>query len=196
MPVEASPVERPPSQPRAISNGNGVPSASGKAKRRLRREASANHEPDSYEDMKNRVDFSPMLLSSLERYLPSSILGLPREDKANYMRDILLRYSPEGERTRVRTNSFSFFFFFVFFSLQNWYENLYGYDSLSMSKKTRLNSVTCSIEFMIDLPFRWLSNRQVKLHLRQICVITGSEPVFWESSSVILFIYFRCGAYY
>ncbi|KAI4373261.1 hypothetical protein MLD38_011403 [Melastoma candidum] len=42
-----------------------------------------------------------MLLSSLEKYLPPQLLSLPHDSKANYMRDILLRYSPEGEGTRV-----------------------------------------------------------------------------------------------
>jgi hypothetical protein len=67
---------------------------------RLGRHPNENHKPESYEDLK--LDFSPLLFSSLEQYLPSNMLNLSRDLKLQYMRHILLRYSPEGERTRVR----------------------------------------------------------------------------------------------
>lgn len=83
-----------------VVNGNGVVFA-GKyaASSRLRLTPNKDHKPDSYDDM--RLDFSPLLFRSLEQYLPQTMLGVPRDAKLHYMRDILLRYSPDGERIRV-----------------------------------------------------------------------------------------------
>ncbi|KAG2700814.1 hypothetical protein I3760_06G015200 [Carya illinoinensis] len=67
---------------------------------RLRLRPNENHKPESYADL--QLDFSPLLFSSLEQYLPFNMLNLSRELKLQYMRHILLRYSPEGERTRVQ----------------------------------------------------------------------------------------------
>ncbi|XP_027097537.1 2-oxoglutarate and iron-dependent oxygenase domain-containing protein CP2-like [Coffea arabica] len=67
---------------------------------RLRLNPSADHKPDSYEDL--QLDFSPLLFSSLERYLPPTLLNSSRETKVHYMREILLRYSTESERNRVQ----------------------------------------------------------------------------------------------
>ncbi|XP_058184682.1 2-oxoglutarate and iron-dependent oxygenase domain-containing protein CP2-like isoform X2 [Rhododendron vialii] len=83
-------------------NGNGalttaIPSYS---THRLRLNPNTDHKPDSYEDL--QLEFSPLLFSSLERYLPPTLLNVSRESKVQYMREILLRYSPEGERTRVQ----------------------------------------------------------------------------------------------
>lgn len=47
------------------------------------------------------MEFNPLLYSSLERYLPSTMLGANRSTKAYYMRQLLLRYAPDGERSRV-----------------------------------------------------------------------------------------------
>ncbi|KAG5532316.1 hypothetical protein RHGRI_026820 [Rhododendron griersonianum] len=82
-------------------NGNGalttaIPSYS---THRLRLNPNTDHKPDSYEDL--QLEFSPLLFSSLEHYLPPTLLNVSRESKVQYMREILLRYSPEGERTRV-----------------------------------------------------------------------------------------------
>lgn len=111
MSVDASPADRfkqfQPASPAGNGNGNGngvllgASPASARAAHRLRLNPTADHEPDSYEDLQSQLDFSPMLFSSLERYLPPTLLSLSRDAKVNYMRDILLRYSPEGERTRV-----------------------------------------------------------------------------------------------
>lgn len=60
-----------------------------------------DHKPDSYDDVHN-LDFSPLLFSSLERYLPSTVLNSSRDDKIHFMRSILTRYSPDGERFRVQ----------------------------------------------------------------------------------------------
>ncbi|KAK2981985.1 hypothetical protein RJ640_007577 [Escallonia rubra] len=83
-------------------NGNGVapPIFPAYATHRLRLNPNTEHRPDSYEDL--QLEFSPLLFSSLERYLPPNLLNVPRDAKVQYMREILLRYSPEGERTRVQ----------------------------------------------------------------------------------------------
>ena len=70
-------------------------------KLRLRLRANENHKPESYEDLQMQLEFSPLLFSSLEQYLPFNMLHVSRELKLQYMRHILLRYSPEGERARV-----------------------------------------------------------------------------------------------
>ncbi|GMP83521.1 hypothetical protein CsSME_00037404 [Camellia sinensis var. sinensis] len=83
-------------------NGNGVVSSTvpSYSTHRLRLNPNTDHKPDSYEDL--QLEFSPLLFSSLERYLPPTLLNVSREAKVHYMRDILLRYSPEGERTRIQ----------------------------------------------------------------------------------------------
>lgn len=83
------------------SNGNGVvsPSFPSYSTLRLRLNPNTDHKPDSYEDLE--LEFSPLLFSSLERYLPPTLLNVSRDTKVQYMREILLRYSPEGERNRV-----------------------------------------------------------------------------------------------
>ncbi|KAK3036726.1 hypothetical protein RJ639_030550 [Escallonia herrerae] len=89
------------------ANGNGVapPIFPAYATHRLRLNPNTEHRPDSYEDL--QLEFSPLLFSSLERYLPPNLLNVPRDAKVQYMREILLRYSPEGERTRLRIAGFS-----------------------------------------------------------------------------------------
>ncbi|KAG8639151.1 hypothetical protein MANES_14G108800v8 [Manihot esculenta] len=82
---------------KSSGNGNGVVMSTQVA-HRLRLNPITDHKPDSYEDLQS--DFSPLLFSSLERYLPPSMLNMSREAKIQFMRDILVRYSPEGERTR------------------------------------------------------------------------------------------------
>lgn len=77
------------------ANGNGVVAVT----HRLRLNPNTDHKPDNYEDLK--LDFNHFLFSSLERYLPPSLINESREKKVEYMRDILMRYSPQGERNRV-----------------------------------------------------------------------------------------------
>ncbi|TQD91372.1 hypothetical protein C1H46_023051 [Malus baccata] len=48
------------------------------------------------------VGVQSLLFSSLERYLPHTLLNASRDLKLQYIRDILLWYSPENERTRVQ----------------------------------------------------------------------------------------------
>lgn len=109
MSLEAFHVDRlKQGQPANIgSNANGVaaaPPSPAKAAHRLRLKPNADHKPDNYDDLQHQLDFSPMLFSSLERYLPIPMMTLSRDAKVNYMRDILVRYSPEGERTRVSSS--------------------------------------------------------------------------------------------
>lgn len=96
-----SQVKKPPS---AADNGNGVMVLPSMATamttmHRLRLNPNTEHKPESYEGL--QLEFSPLLFSSLERYLPPPMLSLSRDSKLHYMRDIILRYSPEGERHRV-----------------------------------------------------------------------------------------------
>lgn len=94
--------------------GNGVvledsnrPALAPMSSQRLRLIPNKDHNPDNYDDME--LDFSPSIFTSLERFLPPSMLGMPRHDKVKFMTEILLKYLPHGERNRV-----SFIHFFVF----------------------------------------------------------------------------------
>ncbi|XP_055833562.1 2-oxoglutarate and iron-dependent oxygenase domain-containing protein CP2-like [Solanum dulcamara] len=59
------------------------------------------HKADNYDDLEES-EFSPLLYSSLERHLPNNILNSSRFDKAQYINKILLRYSPQSERSRTQ----------------------------------------------------------------------------------------------
>ncbi|PON47336.1 Prolyl 4-hydroxylase, alpha subunit [Parasponia andersonii] len=79
---------------------NGVVSGAASSNQRLRLNPSKEHKPESYEGL--QLDFSPSIFSSLERYLPPNLLSVPRDDKVKFMREILLKYLPHGERNRVQ----------------------------------------------------------------------------------------------
>lgn len=79
-------------------NGNGTGAAPSNASYRLRLNPNQDHKAENYDDL--GVEFTPLLFSSLERYLPPNLLNGSRDAKFKYMRDILRRYSTEGERTR------------------------------------------------------------------------------------------------
>lgn len=68
--------------------------------RRLRINPNKEHKADKYDDL--RSDFDPAIFSSLEKHLPPSMLELPRDAKVQFMKEILGRYLPEGERTRAQ----------------------------------------------------------------------------------------------
>ncbi|KAG6753874.1 hypothetical protein POTOM_041876 [Populus tomentosa] len=91
--------------PPVTGEGNGVVSHDKKTasvmvpSQRLRLHPNKDHMPESYEDL--QLDFSPSVFRSLEKYLPPNMLSDSREDKVKFMRDILLKYLPHGERTRV-----------------------------------------------------------------------------------------------
>ncbi|XP_058087365.1 2-oxoglutarate and iron-dependent oxygenase domain-containing protein CP2-like [Magnolia sinica] len=83
--------------------GNGsvaAPIRSTYSDRRLRLNPNTDHKPERYDDL--QLEFDPSVFSSLERHLPPSMLGVPRDVKLQFMREILGRYLPEGERTRVQ----------------------------------------------------------------------------------------------
>lgn len=84
-----------PSAPGAGSGGR--PSSYGD--RRLRLNPNKDHKPERYDDV--QTEFDPSIFSSLERHLPPSMLEVPRDAKIQFMKEILARYLPEGERTRV-----------------------------------------------------------------------------------------------
>ncbi|KAJ9173990.1 hypothetical protein P3X46_017069 [Hevea brasiliensis] len=98
--------------PTVAGDGNGMVAAGNSGKpatpavvsvtpsQRLRLNPNKDHKPESYEDL--QLDFSPSVFSSLERYLPPSMLGMSRDDKMKFMREILLKYLPHGEGTRVQ----------------------------------------------------------------------------------------------
>uniref|UniRef100_A0A2P2JVM5 Putative PKHD-type hydroxylase At1g22950 isoform X2 n=1 Tax=Rhizophora mucronata TaxID=61149 RepID=A0A2P2JVM5_RHIMU len=86
---------------RVLESGeSGKPFASVVPSQRLRLSPNKDHKPESYEDL--QLDFSPSVFSSLERYLPPSMLCASRGDKVRFMREILLKYLPHGDRTRVQ----------------------------------------------------------------------------------------------
>ncbi|KAG9155060.1 hypothetical protein Leryth_011046 [Lithospermum erythrorhizon] len=91
-----SPIRQP--EPPA-NGGSGVVPGGPRGGQRLRLNPNAEHKPDNYEDL--QLEFSPLLFSALERYLPPSLLGVKRDTKLNYMTDILLRYSSGSERLRL-----------------------------------------------------------------------------------------------
>ncbi|GKD79707.1 hypothetical protein Tco_1342328 [Tanacetum coccineum] len=93
-----------------IPNGNpnapptGVPTglAPSNANYRLRLNPNQDHRADNYEDL--GMEFTPLLFSSLERYLPPNLLNVSRDVKYKYMRDILRRYSTDGEHCGFRVD--------------------------------------------------------------------------------------------
>ncbi|KAF8652637.1 hypothetical protein HU200_062705 [Digitaria exilis] len=96
----------------AMGNGNGLalaqPSrpagraaaATGHTDRRLRPNPNAEHKPQDYSDV--RGEYAPAVYSALERHLPPSLLDADRDVKLQFMRDILARYWPQGERNKVQ----------------------------------------------------------------------------------------------
>lgn len=69
--------------------------------RRLRLNPNTEHRPERYDDV--QAEFDPAIFSSLERHLPLAMLEAPRVSKVQFMKEILSRYLPDGERNRVRS---------------------------------------------------------------------------------------------
>lgn len=91
-------------RPRQVVNGNGtvaegVNSLATYGERRLRLNPNMEHKPEKYDDVES--DYGPIIFSMLERHLPPSMLDVPKDAKISFMKDILSRYLPEGERSRV-----------------------------------------------------------------------------------------------
>lgn len=68
--------------------------------RRLRLNPNTEHKPERYDDL--QTDLDPSIFTSLERHLPPSMLEVPRDVKVQFMKEILARYLPDGERSRVQ----------------------------------------------------------------------------------------------
>ncbi|CAL0322251.1 unnamed protein product [Lupinus luteus] len=104
MSLQGSKYDR-PEAPSPATGGNGAVAAGNKgngtvlSSPSLRLNPSQEHKPYDYEDM--QLEFSAVLLSSLEKYLPHTMLRDPRDQKAKFMQDILLKYLPPRERNRA-----------------------------------------------------------------------------------------------
>ncbi|KAG6525329.1 hypothetical protein ZIOFF_015285 [Zingiber officinale] len=83
-----------------LAKGKAAPAKPTYADRRLRLNPNTEHKPERYDDVQS--DFDPAIFSSLERHLPPSMLEVPRDVKVQFMKEILSRYLPEGERIRVQ----------------------------------------------------------------------------------------------
>lgn len=68
--------------------------------RRLRMNPNKEHKAEKYDDVES--EFDPAIFSSLERHLPPTLLAVPRDVKLEFMKEILARYLPDGERNRVQ----------------------------------------------------------------------------------------------
>ncbi|KAK4280743.1 hypothetical protein QN277_012324 [Acacia crassicarpa] len=111
MSVHGGPTDRreatSPAAGNAVSGGgNGVLKSDSSrpvtivSSQRLRLNPNKDHKPDIYEGL--QLEFASSIFSSLERYLPPSMLSVPREDKVNFMREILLKHLPPGELNRAQ----------------------------------------------------------------------------------------------
>ncbi|KAJ1689850.1 hypothetical protein LUZ63_014005 [Rhynchospora breviuscula] len=94
-----SAIERNEELPLATSAGNGTVS-SRFVDRRLRISPNMERRPERYDDLADDVEAA--VFSSLERHLPPTMAELPREAKFQYMSEVLSRYLPEGERTKIQ----------------------------------------------------------------------------------------------
>jgi hypothetical protein len=97
-------------QQASMANGNGMAPPSSRpagrssattayAERRLRLNPNIDHKPQDYSDV--RGEYAPAVYSALERHLPPSLHEADRDVKLHFMRDILARYWPQGERNKV-----------------------------------------------------------------------------------------------
>ncbi|KAF7819928.1 putative PKHD-type hydroxylase [Senna tora] len=105
-PTDRREVASPAAGNAVTGDGNGVPAGDSSrpgtivSSQRLRLNPNKDHKPDVYEDL--QLEFSSSIFSSLERYMPPSMLSVPRDDKVNFMRDILLKYLPPREQNRAQ----------------------------------------------------------------------------------------------
>ena len=107
MALEGPAERRDEGQQAGVANGNGVaprmvsrPSGTAAhSDRRLRFNPNTEHKSQDYTDV--RGEYAPAVYSALERHLPPSLLEADRDVKLHFMRDILARYWPHGERNKV-----------------------------------------------------------------------------------------------
>ncbi|KAM7279418.1 hypothetical protein ACFE04_006552 [Oxalis oulophora] len=94
MSADRPPSSTPPSQPPPPPS---LPAAQ-PSTQRLRLKPKNDHVSENYNDL--RLDFGPQIFTSLEKYLPPTMLSKNRNDKLRYMKDILAKYLPHSERVR------------------------------------------------------------------------------------------------
>lgn len=68
---------------------------------RLCETPNVDHHPDNYDDVDN-LEYPPAMYSAMERYLPSELLREPRSRKLEALEQILAKYRPNGERSRLQ----------------------------------------------------------------------------------------------
>lgn len=68
---------------------------------RLLKTPNVDHHPDNYDDLEN-LEYPPAMYSAMERYLPPELLGAPRSRKLAVLQQILSKYRPSGERSRIQ----------------------------------------------------------------------------------------------
>jgi hypothetical protein len=111
MALEGPAERRDEGQQAGVANGNcvapppsrmaGRPSGTtAHSDRRLRFNPNTEHKSQDYTDV--RGEYAPAVYSALERHLPPSLLEADRDVKLDFMRDILARYWPHGERNKVQ----------------------------------------------------------------------------------------------
>jgi hypothetical protein len=121
--------------------GNGTVSIAANSRLKLRVNPNKDHKPEGYDDLD--LDFSPSIFSSLERHLPTNLLVIPRDDKAKFMREILLKYLPSGERHRVwfQFSILNFSICLVLFNFKCLCFQFSIFNSVSLWKKMKLDKV-------------------------------------------------------
>ncbi|KAI3796141.1 hypothetical protein L1987_38806 [Smallanthus sonchifolius] len=87
----------------AIGNGNVAGVGLSNVNNRPRLVPNRDHKADNYDDL--GMEFSPLFLSSLERFLPPDVLDAPRYRKYKYMREVLRHYSTAEEPNRVQKHN-------------------------------------------------------------------------------------------
>ncbi|CAN1256263.1 2-oxoglutarate and iron-dependent oxygenase domain-containing protein CP2 [Linum perenne] len=111
---------------------------------RLRLSPNSDHKPDVYDDL--QLEYSPLLFSSLERYLPPAMLNLSRDTKVQFMKEILVRYFPEAERTRVSSYFCSITLSLFPYVLQPLSKELYSLDAAKFFVPSFLEAVKVGTE--------------------------------------------------
>ncbi|KAH7444337.1 hypothetical protein KP509_02G074300 [Ceratopteris richardii] len=68
---------------------------------RLLKTPNLEHNPDSYEDLKD-LEYPSAMYSAMERHLPPEFLSASRNNKLAVLQQVLARYRPNGERARIQ----------------------------------------------------------------------------------------------
>lgn len=106
--------------------------------RRLKINPNRDHKCEKYDDVKS--DFDPAIFAALEKHLPSSMLDKSRDAKVEFMKEILERYLPVGEKARVqkhkeyRQNILS--------SYQPLHKELYNFNAAEFLEPSFVNAIS------------------------------------------------------